>query len=61
MLRMSKDVINKLKPGKSDGFDGLISDYLINVSLLCFVFLLYLFTAMLYIITLPQNPYVIPL
>ena len=40
--------INKLKIGKSDGFDSITSDYLINASPLCFVYLSYLCTTMLY-------------
>ena len=55
-----ENAINKLKPGKSDGFNGITSDYLINASPLCLVYLSYLFTTMLYY-CLPQNPYVIPL
>ena len=52
--------IKKLKPGKSDGFDGLTSDYLINASPLFYVYLSHLFTNMLYY-CLPQNPFVSPL
>ena len=39
--------INTLKPDKSDGFDGLTSDYLINASPLFYVYLSHLFTTML--------------
>ena len=50
-----ENAINKLKPGKSDGFDGITSDYLINASLLCFVYLSYLFTTMLYYFFTPKS------
>ena len=50
-----ENAINKLKPGKSDGFDGITSDYLINASPLCFVFLSYLFTTMLYYCFTPKS------
>ena len=40
--------IKRLKPGKSDGFDGLTSDYLINATPLFYVYLSHLFTNMLY-------------
>ena len=40
--------IKRLKPGKSDGFDGLTSDYFINASPLFYVYLSHLFTTMLY-------------
>ena len=42
MLMMSKNSINKLKPGKSDGFDGISSDYLINASPLFCVFIIFI-------------------
>ena len=60
MLMMSKIPIKKLKPGKSDGFDGLTSDYLINASPLFYVYLSHLFTDMLYY-CFTQNPFVSPL
>ena len=50
-----ENAINKLKPGKSDGFDGITSDYLINASPLCFVYLSYLFTTMLYYCFTPKS------
>ena len=46
--------IKKLKPGKSDGFDGLTSDYLINTSPLFYVYLSHLFTNMLYYCFTPK-------
>ena len=49
-----ENAINKLKPGKSDGFDGITSDYLINASPLCCVYLSYLFTTMLYYYFTPK-------
>ena len=42
-----KDVINKLKRGKNDGYDGLTSDYLINGTPLLFHYLSILFSLML--------------
>ena len=48
--------IKKLKPGKSDGFDGLTSDYLMNASPLFYIYLV-----LCYIIVLLQNPVVSPL
>ena len=39
--------IKPLKPGKSDGFDGLSTDYFINSSPLLSEYLSYLFTCML--------------
>ena len=50
--------LKKLKPGKSDGFDGLISDYLINASPLFYVYLSHLshlFTNMLYYCFTPKS------
>ena len=47
--------IKKLKPGKSDGFDGLTSDYLINASPLFYVYLSHLFTDMLYYCFTPKS------
>ena len=47
MLMMSK-IPSKNKPVKSDGFDGLTSDFLINASTLFYVYLSHLFTTMLY-------------
>ena len=40
--------IKKQKPGKSDGFDGLTPEYLINASPLFYVYLSHLFTTLLY-------------
>ena len=54
MLMMSK-FHQKLKPGKSDGFDGLTSDYLINASPLFYVYLSHLFTNMLYYCFTPKS------
>ena len=58
-----ENAINKLKPGKSDRFFGITSNYLIIASPLCFVYLSYLFTTMLYYCfthnshtTIPQTP-----
>ena len=45
------NAINKLKPCKSDGFDGITSDYLINASPLC-IYRIYLLPC--YIIVLPK-------
>ena len=42
-----KDVINKLKRGKNDGYDGLTSDYIINGTLLLFHYLSILLSLML--------------
>ena len=50
-----ENAINKLKPGKSEGFDGITSDYLINASPLCLVYLSYLFTTMLYYCLTPKS------
>ena len=47
--------IKKLNPGKSDGFDDLTSDYLINVSPLFYVYLSHLFTTMLYYCFTPKS------
>ena len=47
--------IKTLKPGKSDGFDGLTSDYLINASPLFYVYLSHLFTDMLYYCFTPKS------
>ena len=47
--------IKKLKPGKSDGFDGLTSDYLINAPPLFYVYLSHLFTTMLYYCFTPKS------
>ena len=47
--------IKKLNPGKSDEFDGLTSDYLINASPLFYVYLSHLFTNMLYYCFTPQS------
>ena len=47
--------IKKLKHGKSDGFDGLTSDYLINASPLFYVYLSHLFTNMLYYCFTPKS------
>ena len=52
-----ENAINKLKPGKSDGFDCLTSDYLMNASSLCFGYLSYLFTTMLYHCFTPKSLY----
>ena len=49
------NAINKLKTGKSDEFDGITSDYLINASPLCLVYLSYLFTPMLYYCFTPKS------
>ena len=42
-----KDAINKVKQGKNDGYDGLISDYIINGTPLLFHYLSILFSLML--------------
>ena len=42
-----KKVIKKLNRGKSDGFDGLTSDYIINGSTLLFQYISVLFTFMI--------------
>ena len=55
MLMMSKIPSKKLKPGKSDGFDGLTSDYLINASSLFYVYLSHLFTNMFYYCFTPKS------
>ena len=55
MLMMSKIPSKKLKPDKSDGFDGLTSDYLINASLLFYVYLSHLITIMLYYCFTPKS------
>ena len=55
MSIMSKIPFKKLKPGKSDGFGGLTSDYIINVSHLFNVYLSHLFTNMLYYCFTPKS------
>ena len=47
--------IKKLKPDKSDGFDGLTSDYFINTSPLFYVYLSHLFTNILYYCFTPKS------
>ena len=49
------NAIKNLKPGKSDGFDGLTTDYIINSSPLLYTYLAHLFTCMLSHCCIPKS------